>query len=277
MNKNHKDIFAKIATYSILIFGTVFILLPFIWMVLTSLKPSNEVLLMPPKWFPSKIRWQNYVEAFHAAPFARYFFNSVAVTFLITAGELFTTIFAAFAFAQLEFKGKQLLFLLLVATMMVPGEILVIPNYVIIAQLGWVNSYKALVVPWCASVFSIFLLKQQFSAIPQDYYKAARVDGCRDLRYLFAVLLPMSKPTVVSIVLLKIINAWNSYLWPLIATNTNEMRTLPVALATFSTEAGVKYNTLMAFSILIILPTMAVYLLTHKYIVQGVSKNGLKG
>lgn len=264
-------------TYFILIIGAVFILLPFIWMILTSVKPSNEVLQVPVKWLPSKIQWQNYVEAFNSAPFFTYFKNSVIVTVIITCGELLTTILAAFAFSQLEFKGKQILFLILVATMMVPGEILVIPNFVTLAQLGWINTYKALTIPWCASVFSIFLLKQQFDSVPDAYYKAAKMDGCKDFRYLFTVLVPMSKPTIVSIALLKIINSWNSYMWPLIATNTNDMRTLPVGLAFFSTEAGVKYNILMAFSLMIVLPAFIVYLFTQKYIIQGVSKTGLKG
>lgn len=269
--------FVRLATYLILVAGALFILLPFVWMIVTSLKPSAEVLLMPPKWLPSRIQWENYVQAFESAPFVRYFCNSVIVTVLITAGELVTTVLAAFAFSQFQFRGRQVLFLLLVATMMVPGEILVIPNFVTLAKLGWVDTYKALALPWCASVFSIFLLRQQFSSIPQDFRKAARVDGCGDLRYLLTVLVPMSRPTVVSIALLKVINSWNSYLWPLIATNTNDMRTLPVGLAFFSTEAGVKYNTLMAFSIMIILPTLVVYLFTQKYIIRGVSNTGLKG
>ena len=161
--------------------------------------------------------------------------------------------------------------------MMVPGEILTIPNFVTLAHLGWINTYKAMVAPWATSVFSIFLLRQQFASIPQSYYKAARMDGCSDLRYLFTVMVPMSRPTMVSIALLKIINSWNSYMWPLISTNSREMRTLPVGLAYFSTESGTDYNTLMAFSLMIIAPTVIVYLLTQKYIIQGVSKTGLKG
>ncbi len=152
-----------------------------------------------------------------------------------------------------------------------------IPNFVTLAKLGWINSYKALIAPWAASVFSIFLLRQQFASIPESYYKAARMDGCGDLRYLLTVMVPMSRPTLVSVALLKVINSWNSYLWPLIATNEKTMRTLPVGLAYFSTEAGVQYNTLMAFSLLIISPTLIMYALTQKYIIQGVSKNGLKG
>ena len=161
--------------------------------------------------------------------------------------------------------------------MMVPGEILTIPNFVTLARLGWINTYKAMVAPWATSVFSIFLLRQQFASIPQSYYKAARMDGCSDLRYLFTVMVPMSRPTVVSIALLKIINSGGGDLWPLISTNSREMRTLPVGLAYFSTEAGTDYNTLMAFSLMIIAPTIIVYLLTQKYIIQGVSKTGLKG
>ena len=230
---NKKNI-QKAITYFILICGAIFILLPFVWMIITSVKPSNEVLRMPPTWIPSKIEWKNYVNAFHAVPFFRYFLNSVIVTVCITASELFTTILAAFAFAQLKFKGKNVLFMLLIATMMVPGEILVIPNFVTLANLGWIDTFKALVAPWGASVFSIFLLRQQFMSISPSYYKAAKVDGCNDIRYLFTVMVPMSRPTIVSIALLKIINSWNSYLWPLIATNTKEMRTLPVGLAYFN-------------------------------------------
>ncbi len=275
--KKWNNRFVKAATYGILTAGAAFILLPFVWMILTSVKPGNEVLLMPPRWLPSKIQWENYVKAFQAVPFMTYFKNSVIVTVCITSCELITTVLAAFAFARLEFKGKNLLFMLLVATMMVPGEILVIPNFVTLAKLGWINSYKALIAPWAASVFSIFLLRQQFASIPESYYKAARMDGCGDLRYLLTVMVPMSRSTLVSVALLKVINSWNSYLWPLIATNEKTMRTLPVGLAYFSTEAGVQYNTLMAFSLLIISPTLIVYALTQKYIIQGVSKNGLKG
>ena len=208
---NKKNI-QKAITYFILICGAIFILLPFVWMIITSVKPSNEVLRMPPTWIPSRIEWKNYVNAFHAVPFFRYFLNSVIVTVCITASELFTTILAAFAFAQLKFKGKNVLFMLLIATMMVPGEILVIPNFVTLANLGWIDTFKALVAPWGASVFSIFLLRQQFMSISPSYYKAAKVDGCNDIRYLFTVMVPMSRPTIVSIALLKIINSWNSYL-----------------------------------------------------------------
>lgn len=267
----------NIISYIILIVCVIWILLPFIWMILTSLKPLNEVMVMPPKWFPSEFKWENFKSAFDAVPYKEYFFNSIITAALITLGELVTTIFAAFAFSYIDFKYKNALFILLIATMMVPSEILMIPNYITLSKLEWIDSYKALIIPWCASVFSIFLLRRQFESVPIDYYKSSKVDGCSDIRFLFTILIPMSIPTITSIIILKFINAWNSYMWPLIVTNTQEMRTLPVGLAAFSTEAGNRYNISMAFSLLMILPIIVIYLLNQKRIIKGVSKSGLKG
>jgi multiple sugar transport system permease protein len=267
----------KLISYIILFIGAITILVPFAWMILTSLKPSNEVLQMPPKWIPSKFLWKNYVEAYKAISFGQYFFNSVFVAICVTTGELITTILAAFAFSNIDFKFKHIIFITLISTMMVPSEILLVPNYVTLSEFGWINSYKALIIPWCASIFSIFLLRQQFLKIPDSYYKAAKMDGCSDFRYLFTIMVPMSIPTLMSISILKFINCWNSYMWPLIVTNSTEMRTLPVALAAFSTEAGTKYNMLMAFSAMIIIPVLIMYFLTQKYIIKGIGKSGLKG
>lgn len=267
----------KIISYTILLIGSISILVPFAWMVLTSVKPSNEVLQMPPKWIPSKFLWRNYAEAYKAVTFGQYFFNSVFVAICVTAGELITTILAAFAFSNIDFKFKHIIFIILISTMMVPSEILLVPNYVTLSEFGWINSYKALIIPWCASIFSIFLLRQQFLKIPDSYYKAAKMDGCSDFRYLFTIMVPMSIPTLMSISILKFIICWNSYMWPLIVTNTTEMRTLPVALAAFSTEAGTKYNMLMAFSAMIIIPILIMYFFTQKHIIKGIGKSGLKG
>lgn len=268
---------SKLLSYAILIIGAVFFLLPFIWMLLTSIKPANEVMVIPLKWLPSKIEFQNYIDAYNSAPFKQYYINSIIVAVCVTMGELFTTILAAYAFANIEFKFRNILFTVLIATMMVPAEVLLIPKYVILSELGWVNTYKALIIPWTASIFSIFLLRQSFITLPKDLYKAAKIDGCSDLKYLFKIMVPMSKPTIMSIVVLKVIGSWNSYMWPLIVTNTDDMRTLPVALAAFSSEAGVHYNTLMAASIMIILPIIIVYVLLQKYIIEGISNNGRNG
>ncbi|MBZ9633557.1 carbohydrate ABC transporter permease [Clostridium sp. FP1] len=267
----------SILFYFILIVGTTWVLLPFIWMLLTAVKPANEVMSMPPKWIPSKFMWENFKEALVTVPFQRYLFNSILVAVCVTLGELFTTILASYAFSYIPFGYKNILFIILVATMMVPSEILMIPNYVTLSKFGWINSYKALIFPWCASIFSIFLLRQQFSTVPYSYYKSAKMDGCSDFRYLFTILVPLSMPTLVSIAILKFINSWNSYMWPLITTNTKEMRTLPVALAAFSSEAGTRYNVLMAFSVMMVAPVIILYLFTQKHIIKGISKSGLKG
>lgn len=266
----------KAAIYIVLIIGALFILLPFAWMILTALKSSKEVLAIPVKWIPSTFRWENFTTAYQAAPFAQYLKNSILVSLGITVGELVTTIFAAYAFAVLPFPGKKLLFTLLISTMMVPSEILIIPNYITLSDLGWIDSYKALILPWCASVFSIFLLRQRFENVNKGYRNAAIMDGCKDLSYLFRVLIPMSMPTIASITILKIIASWNSYMWPLIVTNSNELRTLPLALSFFSTEAGTSYHILMAFSLMIIAPILILYILMQKIIIQGVGDSGIK-
>lgn len=261
----------------ILILGVLWVILPFIWMILTAFKPAKEVLSMPPKWIPSSWQWQNFSDALKSVPFRTYLFNSLFVAVCVTLGEIFTTILAAYAFVYIPFKFKNVLFIILVATMMVPSDILMIPNYVTLSNLGWINSYKALVLPWCASIFSIFLLRQQFSGVPSSYYKSAKMDGCSDLRYLFTILVPMSMPTIVSIGILKFISCWNSYMWPLIVTNSKDMRMLPVALAVFSTEAGTRYHILMAFSLMMVAPIIILYIFMQKYIIKGISKSGLKG
>lgn len=275
MRKKQKML--TVLSYMILVAGLVWVALPFVWMVLTALKAPSEVLAMPPKWLPSELHWENFQTAFEAVPYVRYFWNSVFVAVMVTVGEVITSVFAAYAFSYLEFRGKQILFLILIATMMVPSEILMIPNYVTLSKFGWINSYKGLILPWCTSVFSIYLLKQQFDSVPISYYKSAKINGCSDFRFLFEVLIPCSVPTLASVALLKFINCWNSYMWPLITTNSREMRTLPVGMAAFSTEAGTRYHVLMAFSILVIAPVIILYFFTQKYIVKGVCKSGLKG
>ena len=277
LKSKRKKSLSKIIFYFILALGTLGVFIPFLWMILTALKPFNEVMIMPPKWIPSTFQWENFKEAFNAVPYKKYLFNSIFVAVCVTLSEIITTVLAAFAFVYIPFRFKKILFVILIGTMMVPGEILMIPNYVTLSNLNWINTYKALIFPWCASIFSIFLLKQQFESIPKSYYKSAKIDGCSDFRFLVTILTPMSKSTLVSIGILKFINCWNSYVWPLITTNSDEMRTLPVGLMAFSTESGTDYHILMAFSILMISPVILLYLITQNYVIKGVNSSGLKG
>lgn len=271
------DIFHKGIVYVLLGAGALTMLIPFFWMVSTSLKTPAEAVAMPPVWIPKILHFENYKNALQAAPFDRYFLNSLLVTFLSTAGELVTTILAAFAFAKMNFYGKNLLFTILIATMMVPGELLIIPNFVTLSKFGLINTYAALVIPYLASVFSVFTLRQNFASIPNELYYAAKVDGSSDFRFLWSILVPLSKSSIVAITILKVIGSWNSFMWPLIVTNDRMLRTLPVGLQAFTTEAGTKYELLMAASTIVVLPMVIVYLFLQKHIIEGISKSGLKG
>ena len=271
--------FAKFATYTILVLGAAFILLPFLWMISTSLKPDNEVLLMPPKWIPSALQWKNYVDAFKAVPFFTYLKNSIVVTVAITSCELITTILAAFAFARLEFKGRDTLFTLLLATMMIPGELFTITNYSTVTQLGWMNTYRVLIVPFLVSVFYIFLLRQNFMQIPNELYLAAKVDGTSDLKYLWKVMVPLALPTLISITILKMMGAWNSYIWPRLVANDEAHRMITNGLRNAFTETSgdVNYPVQMAAVALVSLPLFLVFVFLRKYIMSGVSRSGIKG
>lgn len=274
MSKNSLE---KLIIYITLISIALMILLPFIWIFLTSLKSPNEIFTTPPVIIPEKFRYDNFLQVFKLEHFKRYVFNSVIITTLITIGELITTILAAFAFSNLNFKGKEIIFTLLMATMMIPGEVLLIPNFVMLSKLKWINTYKALIIPWCTSVFSIFFLRQYFLGIPKELYYAAKVDNCSDFKYLIKIMIPLAKPAIITIAILKIINSWNAFMWPLIMTNSEEMRTLPIVLMKFSSEAGMDYNLVMAAAAIIILPILIIFILLSRYIINGVSNGGIKG
>ena len=267
-----------ILLYVILTLGALVMILPFYWMVATSLKSGPEAISVPPTWLPRNWLFSNYGQALEKAPFGRYFLNSVFVTTVTTAGELFTSILAAYAFAKLKFWGKDILFLLLLATMMVPGELMTIPNFVTLSSWKLVNTYWALIIPWFASVFSVFTLKQNIQTIPDELYYAAKTDGASDWQFLWEMVVPLSKSSIIAVMILKVIGSWNSFLWPMIVTNSApDLRTLPVGLQAFTTEAGIQFELLMAASTLVILPMVIIYLLLQKYIIQGISRSGLKG
>ncbi|ERI93724.1 ABC transporter, permease protein [Clostridiales bacterium oral taxon 876 str. F0540] len=274
MSKKSLD---KFLIYIVLVIGALLIILPFVWIFLTSVKAPEEIFTKNMVILPKKFRWDNYLEVLRLNGFKRYLLNSIIVTVAITIGELISTILAAFAFSNLNFKGRDVIFTLLIATMMVPSEVLMIPNFVLLSKLKWINTYKALILPWCTSVFSIFFLRQYFLGIPKQLYYAAKVDNCSDLRYLTRIMMPIAKPAIITIALLKIINSWNSFMWPLIVTNNEEMRTLPIVLSKFSSEAGMDYHILMAASAIIILPMLIIFILLSKYIINGVSSSGIKG
>ncbi|MDT6980176.1 carbohydrate ABC transporter permease [Levilactobacillus zymae] len=263
--------------YLLLTLGAITMLLPFVWMILTSLQPATAALTGPPLRLPHAWQWLNYSRAWHTAPFARYCLNSLLVTLLTTAGQVITSILAAFAFTHLRFYGRRLLFNGLIALMMVPGELLLIPNFVTMTRLHWVDTYAALIVPWLASIFAMFTLRQAFSGPTFTTYYAAKLDGASDWQYLWQILVPANRSTITAVAILQLIGSWNAFMWPLIITNSETLRTLPVGLVTFTSETGADYPLLMAATVFVILPLLILYLFLQKYIIAGITRANLKG
>ncbi len=262
--------------YILLLAGCAIMLFPFFWMITTSFKTELEAMRFPPQWIPTSWHWENYPLAWSTAPFGRYFFNSFFIAIVSTIGEVFTTILAAYAFAKMRFFGKNVLFALLLGTLMIPGEMLLIPNYVTIYRLHWFDRYEALIIPWLVSVFGIFLLRQFFRSLPDELWDSARIDGCRRFRYLWQVVVPLSKPAILTVALFKFLGSWNAFQWVLMMTNSERMRTVPVGLTNFSTEIGTAYGQLMAASVLAITPVLILFFFTQKQFIQGVARTGIK-
>ncbi len=220
--------------------------------------------------------FQNYVLAWQAAPFGIYYVNTIFVAVVTTLLEIVISAMAAYAFSWMRFPGRDLLFSIFLATMMVPGEVLLVPNFITITKFGWIDTYYALIVPWVVSVFSIFLMKQHFMSIPTELFDAARIDGCSHWRYLWQIVMPLSRPVVITTALLKFVGSWNSFLWVLIVTNDPKYRTLTVGLQAFSSDVGTLYNLLMAAATFTILPVIIIFLFTQRYFVRGIARTGLK-
>lgn len=276
-NRKIKDIIFAIIKYAILIVGALFTLLPFIWMILSSLKTPAEIVKIPPQFFPKVPQFSNFVEAWNAAPFGRYLINTIFITICSTVGVVVTTVLSAFAFSRLKFPGKNLVFSLFLATLMIPGEMLIVTNFVTITKLGWIDTYQAMIVPWISNVFYIYLLTQFFMQVPESLYLAAKVDKCSDFKYMIKIMVPMNKSPITTIAILNVISSWNSFMWPLLVTNSDEMRVLSNGLIRFQTEAGSSYELIMAASSIIVMPIIIAYLFLRKYIIEGVTQSGIKG
>lgn len=272
-------IIAKAFCYAFLIFMALVVLFPFYWMINSSLKSLEEYRQSVPTFWPQKVLWSNYAEAFTAASLGRLFFNTAYVGIVSTILSLVITILSAFAFARLEFRGKNLLFSALLATMMIPGELFTITNYSTVTNLGWMNTYTVLIVPFLVSVFYIYLLRQNFLQIPNELYLAAKVDGTSDFKYLCKVMIPLSLPTLISITILKMMGAWNSYIWPRLVANDDAHRLITNGLrnAFTDTTGDVNYPVQMAAVALVSAPLFLVFIFLRKYIMKDVSRSGIKG
>ena len=272
-------IFVKVLLYAFLLVMALIVIFPFYFMLISSVKSLAEYKLPTPTLFPQKILLTNYVEAFNQANLGRLFLNTLYVGLVSTVLSLVITVLSAFAFARLEFKGKNALFAALLATMMIPGELFTITNYVTVNALGWMDSFTVLIVPFLVSVFYIYLLRQNFLQIPNELYLAAKVDGTSDLKYLWRVMIPLALPTLISITILKMMGAWNSYVWPRLVANKEEYRLITNGLRNAFTEStgDVNIPVQMAAVAIVSLPLFLVFIFLRKYIMKGVSRSGIKG
>ena len=269
----------KVMLYAFLLCMAVIVLFPFYWMIISSLKDLDEYRRSDPTFFPKTVYLSNYLKAFRTARLSVLFKNTVYVGIVSTLLSLVITVISAFAFARLEFKGKNTLFAILLATMMIPGELFTITNYATVFKFGWLNTYTVLIVPFLVSVFYIYLLRQNFMQIPNELYLAAKVDGTKDIKYLWKVMIPLSLPTLISITILKMMGAWNSYMWPNLVARNQSMQLVTNGLRNaFTTNTNeTDYPVQMAAVAIVSLPLFLVFIFLRKYIMKGVSRSGIKG
>ena len=272
-------VLSKVVTYTFLLLMALAVLFPFYWMIISSLKTLAEYRQAIPTFWPKQMMFVNYVDAFTTANLGNLFLNTLYVGLISTVLSLVITVLSAFAFARLEFKGKETLFGALLATMMIPGELFTITNYITVNRLGWMHTFTALIVPFLVSVFYIYLLRQNFMQIPNELYLAAKVDGTSDIKYLWKVMIPLALPTLISITILKMMGAWNSYIWPKLVANddAHQMITNGLRNAFTDTSGQANYPLQMAAVAIVSAPLFLVFLCLRKYIMSGVSRSGIKG
>lgn len=266
-----------LSIHLVLLIGVAWSLFPFLWMVLTSLKSyidaSAATALLPQQWL-----FSNYADAWNqVGNFPRYFANTLFIGFSTVAGVLLTSILAAYAFARMRFPGREILFFVLLSTMMIPFEVTLIPNFILMRDFQWIDHYEAMIIPWTASAFSIFLLRQFFRSIPNELHDAAVIDGCGHMRFLATIVLPLSKPALITSGLFTFLGSWNSLMWPLLVTNNPLMRPLQVGISSFITDAGTQVQLLLAAVTISVIPVILIYLLLQHWFIEGIATVGIRG
>lgn len=269
----------RIAMYGFMLILVIVMILPFVWMLSTSLKSQEYILQATPQLIPNPITTESYVLLAERIDLPRTFFNSLFVAVISTVGQIIVAAMAAYAFARMEWRGRDVVFTLYLATMMIPSVVLVIPQFILVRSLGWVNSYAALVVPALFSAFGTFLLRQSFKGLPKDFEEAAVVDGANHFTIFWRIILPLSQPALATLAVFSFMGSWNAYLWPLFAARKADVMTLPIALATLQAgpRALTEWNIVMAGAVITVLPILLVYLLAQRWFVRGIVSSGLKG
>lgn len=264
--------------YATMAVAVILVGLPLYWMLIAALKTNQEIFTSPPTWIPLAPTLDNFPAAWRQAPFANFYVNSIVYTVVSGGVKVLQAVFSAYAFAFLPFPRKNLVFLLLLMALMIPEEFTVLPNFLTLANVGWTNTYQGLLIPGFVSAFGTFLLRQHFLSLPREVLDAARVDGANHLRTLWDVVVPMSRPVIATLVLLTAVSRWNDYLWPLIITNSTEMRPLSVGIALlFQKETGTQWGVVMAGTLFVVLPVLILFLLVQRHIVEGIAAGAVKG
>ena len=271
------DALRRAVLYAAMLAAGLLMAFPFLWMVSTSLKSESEATRFPPTLIPEEWLFSNYPAAWSAAPFGRYFLNSAVMAVGQVALGLATASLAAYALARMRVPGRTAIFGALLATLVIPPEVTLIPNYIAMQRLGWYNTYLALIVPFGASVFNVFLLRQAFLQLPLELYEAAVIEGCGHLRFLWQFAVPLSRPVLAIIALLTGIRAWNDFQWPLIVTDTPDLRPIQVGLTIFRSDVSTNFQLLMAGSMMAVLPVVVLFLLTQRQFIQGIARSGIRG
>lgn len=274
IRKPHVSI--RMLVYIALTATAVAINLPFFWMIVTSFKPERDVFSIPPKFYPTLFSFKNYIEAFETVPMLRYMVNTLFVSGSVMALQLVFNVLAAYGLSRIRFRGSSIVFALIIGTLMIPEEVTMVPLYLIVRQFGWINSYRALILPFMAHAFGIFLLRQFFMTIPRELEDAAMIDGCGRFRILWEIILPLSKPALWTMCLYVFLMSWNSYIWPLVAISRDEMQLIQVGLSRFSTSWMTPWSQLMAASSTVIVPVIVFFFFVQRQFIEGITLSGLK-
>jgi multiple sugar transport system permease protein len=269
---------ASIVLYVLLTLGLILMIAPFVWMVLGSFKAQGEFLRLPPTWLPEQPTFNNYQRLIDQLDMPRFFFNSTVVAMAVTVGNLVFSPMLGYALAKLRFAGKGVLLGLVLATLMLPGAAILVPQFVLMSALGLVNSYPALILPFLAGPFGVFLTRQFFSGLPDELLEAARMDGASEFRIFWTIAMPLAGPVLATLGILTFLGSWNSFIYPLVMAQEPEMYTLPVALATFATgQYQADHGMLMAGALILVLPILIIFVVLQRWITEGIATTGLKG
>lgn len=264
--------------YAGLLFTVLLIGVPVYWMLIGAFKTTAEVYRLPPTWIPAEPTLANFPLAWNSAPFSRYYVNTIITTLFGSGFEIFFAVTSAYAFVFLRFPKKEWLFLTLLAALMVPAQVTILPNYLTVAALGWINTYQGIIVPGASVAYGTFLLRQYYRTLPIEVLDAAKVDGAGHIRTLASIVVPLAKPAIISFGLLSVVAKWNDFLWPLLVTNTRDMRVLPIGIYWLRVEEGtVEWGVVMAGTLFVVLPVVIVFLYAQRYIVEGIAAGAVKG